>query len=208
MKRAFVLLIAVLMVFGLTACGGGFIGGGDDGSMAEATSGSSYEDDEDLLTDSDVLVVYFSATGTTEGVAERIASVTDADLYEIEAAQEYTSEDLDYNNSESRAAIEQNDPDARPEIGSHPVSIEEYNTVYIGYPIWFGQEPRIMDTFVESYDFEGITVIPFCTSGSSDIGSSGQNLAENAGSGNWLDGKRFEGDVSEEDLQAWIDGLE
>ena len=208
MKRAFVLLIAVLMVFGFTACGGGFIGGGDDGSMAEATSGSSYEDDEDLLTDSDVLVVYFSATGTTEGVAERIASVTDADLYEIEAAQEYTSEDLDYNNSESRTTIEQNDPDVRPEIGSHTVSIEDYKTVYIGYPIWWGEEPRIMDTFVESYDFEGITVIPFCTSGGSGIGMSGKNLEANAGSGTWLEGERFDGDVSEEELQDWINGLQ
>ena len=103
---------------------------------------------------------------------------------------------------------EQNDSSARPEIGSDPISLEGYTTIYIGYPIWWGQEPRIMDTFVESYDFDGITMIPFCTSGSSDIGQSGQNLADNAGSGSWLEGKRFAGGASEDEIRTWIDGLQ
>lgn len=161
----------------------------------------------DAQSGSDILVVYFSATGTTKGVAEKIASITGADLYEIKAAQEYTDADLDWNDSDSRTTHEQNDKSVRPEIGSDPVSLEGYSTIYIGFPIWWGEEPRIMDTFVESYDFDGKTMIPFCTSGGSGIGMSGKNLEANAGSGNWLDGERFGGGVSEEELQAWIDGL-
>ena len=158
-------------------------------------------------TGKDTLVVYFSATGTTKGDAEKIASITGADIYEIKAAQEYTSEDLDWNDSDSRTTHEQNDKSVRPEIGSDSISLEGYSTIYIGFPIWWGEEPRIMDTFVESYDFDGKTMIPFCTSSSSGIGMSGKNLEANAGSGNWLDGERFGGGVSEEELQAWIDGL-
>ena len=162
----------------------------------------------DAQNGSDVLVVYFSATGTTKGVAEKIASITSADIYEIKAAQEYTEADLDWNDSDSRTTHEQNDKSVRPEIGSDPVSLEGYSTIYIGFPIWWGEEPRIMDTFVESYDFDGITMIPFCTSGGSGIGMSGKNLESNAGSGSWLDGERLDGGASEEELQAWIDGLQ
>jgi flavodoxin len=108
----------------------------------------------------------------------------------------------------SRSSVEMKDPSARPEIGSDPISLEGYTTIYIGYPIWYGEEPRIMDTFVESYDFDGITMIPFCTSGGSGIGRSGQNLADNAGSGNWLAGDRLESGISEDKLKSWIEGLE
>ena len=151
---------------------------------------------------------HFSVTGNTRGVAEKIAAITGADVYEIEAAEEYTSEDIDYDDPDSRTTHEQNDPSVRPEIGSDALTLEGYSTIYIGYPIWWGEEPRIMDTFVESYDFDGITMIPFCTSGSSDIGESGQNLADNAGSGNWLEGARFEGGDSEDEIREWIDGLQ
>ena len=156
----------------------------------------------------DVLVVYFSATGTTKGVAEMIASITGADLYEIKAAKPYSSDDLNYNNSASRATKEQNDKKVRPEIGSEDLSLEGYKTVYLGFPIWWGEEPRIMDTFVESHSFDGITMIPFCTSSSSGIGRSGQNLADNAGSGTWLEGKRFGGGASEDEIRSWIEGLQ
>ena len=157
---------------------------------------------------SDILVAYFSATGTTKGVAEKIASVTGGDLYEILAAEPYTSDDLNYNDSSSRTTKEQNDKTARPAIGSEPLSLDGYTKIYIGYPIWWGEEPRILDTFAESYDFSGITVIPFCTSGGSGIGRSGQNLADAACSGNWLNGQRFSGSVSEHDLQSWITSLQ
>lgn len=155
-----------------------------------------------------VLVVYFSATGTTKDVAEKIAAITDADLYEIKAAQEYTEADLDWHDDNSRTTKEQDDKSVRPEIGSDPVTLDGYTTIYIGYPIWWGEEPRIMDTFVESYSFDGVTMIPFCTSSSSGIGRSGTNLAENAGSGNWLDGQRFGAGASESEIQSWIDGLQ
>ncbi len=154
-----------------------------------------------------VLVAYFSATGTTKGVAEKIASVTGADLYEIQPAEPYTEADLNYNDSSTRATVEQNDKNARPEIASEDVSMQDYTTAYLGFPIWWGGEPRILDTFVEKYSFEGITVIPFCTSGSSPIGRSGSNMEALAGSGTWLEGRRFSGDVSEEDLKSWIESL-
>ncbi len=156
---------------------------------------------------SDILVAYFSATGTTKGVAERIASVTGGDLYAIQAAVPYTAEDLNYNDRSTRATVEQNDSKVRPELGGEDISLNGYTTLYLGYPIWWGEEPRIMDTFVEKYSFEGITVIPFCTSGGSGIGRSGKNMETLAGSGTWLEGRRFSGNVSEADLQSWIDGL-
>ena len=216
MRRIFALLIACLMIFALTACSGGnSTESADNDAVAdfEAAAESSSEEAaeetaEDTQNASDILVVYFSATGTTKGVAEKIAAITGADLYEIKAAQEYTSADLDWNDSDSRTTHEQNDKSARPEIGSDPVSLDGYSTIYIGFPIWWGEEPRIMDTFVESYDFDGITMIPFCTSGGSGIGMSGKNLESNAGSGKWLDGDRLNGSASEEELQAWIDGLQ
>ena len=162
---------------------------------------------ENMTTHSAVLVAYFSATGTTKGVAERIAAVTGGDLYEILAADPYTAADLNYNDRSSRSTSEQNDKTDRPAIGSEDISLEGYTTVYLGFPIWWGEEPRILDTFVEKYSFEGITVIPFCTSSSSGIGRSGPNMEALAGTGTWLEGKRFSGSVSEADLQTWIDGL-
>ncbi len=209
MKKILLILACMLLVFGLAACGSDAGGStAQDDQTAETQEAAAHPETDGAQTGGDILVVYFSATGTTKGVAENIASITGGDLYEITAAQEYTAEDLDWNDPNSRTTKEQNDPSVRPEIGSEPVSLEGYSTIYIGYPIWWGQEPRIMDTFVESYNFDGITVIPFCTSGSSDIGSSGQHLADNAGSGNWLDGQRFGAGTPESDIQAWIEELE
>ena len=153
---------------------------------------------------SSVLVVYFSATGTTRGVAERIAALTGGDLAEIVPAQQYTAEDLNYNDRTTRATVEQNTPDARPEI-AYEISLEGYTTVYLGYPIWWGQAPRIMSTFVESHDFTGITVIPFCTSGGSGAGRTGETLGEQAGTGTFLSSTRLNAGISDTDLQAWID---
>lgn len=178
-----------------------------DTAASNTDSANESTSAEDSSDHSDVLVAYFSATGTTKGVAERIAAVTGGDLYEILAANPYTADDLNYNDRSSRSTSEQNDKNARPEIGSEDISLEGYTTIYLGFPIWWGEEPRILDTFVEKYSFEGITVIPFCTSGGSGIGRSGPNMEALAGSGTWLEGKRFSGNVSEADLQSWIDGL-
>lgn len=203
-------LLITAMAATLTAC----VGGAAETAATPAPATAAPEETAQPQTaepvteqnEERVLVVYFSATGTTKRVAEMIADITGADLYEIKAAQEYTEADLDWHDSNSRTTHEQNDPEVRPEIGSDPVSLEGYTTVYIGYPIWWGEEPRIMDTFVESSSFEGITVIPFCTSSSSGMGRSGKNLEENAGSGTWLEGKRFGAGATEEELKSWIDG--
>ena len=154
-----------------------------------------------------VLVVVFSATGTTKGVAEKIAAIEDADLYEILAAEPYSDADLNWHDSNSRTTKEQDDRSARPAIASDTTDLSGYERIYVGYPIWWGEEPRILDTFVESYDFGSAVMIPFCTSASSGIGRSGRNLADHANGGSWLDGKRFPGNVSESDLENWISGL-
>ena len=182
-----------------------------DGPQDNITSGENKPNEQESVSDSsgmNVLVVYFSVTGNTKTIAEKIATLTDADLYEIKPAVEYTDADIDYGDSNSRTSKEQNDSSARPEIKSETISLEGYDTVYIGYPIWWGEAPRIMDTFVESYDFGDITMIPFCTSASSGIGNSGQNLAKTAGSGNWLEGKRFSANASESELKEWVDDAE
>ena len=153
------------------------------------------------------LVVYFSATGTTKSVAERLASVTGSDLCEIVPTEPYTAEDLNYNDSSTRATREQNDASARPAISGTVANMAYYDIIFLGYPIWWGQAPKIMYTFVESYDLAGKTVVPFCTSGSSDIGSSAVNLSKSAPGAVWIDGKRFSGGVSDADLQAWITTL-
>ena len=152
----------------------------------------------------DVLVVYFSATGTTKGVAEKIAALTDADIFEIVPAEPYTSADLNWNDRNSRTSVETDDPSCRPEIDGEPVDLEGYYTIFIGYPIWWVDIPRIMSTFAESYDFGEITMIPFCTSGGSGVGQSDKHLEEQAGSGKWLKGTRLQGNISEEALQSWI----
>jgi len=169
--------------------------------------GDAEESNPESKTGSTVLVVYFSATGTTRSVAEKIAALTGADVAEIVPVQPYTPEDLNYSDRSTRASAEQNTPDARPEI-AEDIGLDGYTTVYLGYPIWWGRAPRILSTFVESHDFAGITVIPFCTSGSSDIGQSDDTLAAQAGSGSWLQGRRFSGNVTGKDLQAWIREME
>ena len=150
------------------------------------------------------LVVVFSCTGTTKGVAEKIAALTGAELMDLVPAQPYTAEDLNYNDRSTRATVEQNTPDARPEIASD-ISLDGVTTLYLGYPIWWGQAPRIMSTFVESHDFTGITVIPFCTSGGSGAGRTGETLGEQTGTGNFLSSTRFSSGVSDNELQRWID---
>ncbi len=122
------------------------------------------------------LVVYFSCTNTTKGIAERIASITDGTTFRIEPEVPYTSADLDYNNSSSRANREQNDPSARPAIANTLEGLENYDVVFLGYPIWWGDAPKIISTFLESHDLSGKTIVPFCTSHSSGIGSSDTDL--------------------------------
>lgn len=214
MKKIIALLTVLTLIFALAGCGTSNTGNQSEAETKATTSNVSEssrtaeettaEQNNNTGSNSKTLVVYFSATGTTKSVAEQIASITGADIYEITAAQPYSTDDLNYNDSNSRTTIEQNDKSVRPEIGSETISLDGYDTIFIGFPIWWGEEPRIMDTFVESYDFTGKTMIPFCTSSSSGIGASGSNLASNAGTGNWLEGKRLS---SLSDIEGWINGL-
>ena len=171
----------------------------DDVPEAEAEAPAAEEAPETAT-----LVVYFSATGTTRSVAERIAALTDAKLFEIVPAEPYTAEDLNYGDHSTRATVEQNDPAARPEIADD-ISLEGCTTLYLGYPIWWGDSPRILFTFVESHDFTGITVIPFCTSGSSGPGRTGEALGELAGTGTFLASTRLTRGMSDAELQDWIE---
>lgn len=165
------------------------------------------ETDASNVQESKVLVAYFSATGTTEGVAEHIANGLNADIYEIVPEEPYTDADLDYNDNNSRTTIEMNDPDTRPAISGSVENMEQYTIVFIGYPIWWGEAPRIVSTFVESYDFSGKTIVPFCTSGGSGMGSSATNLEQLTSGAEWLSGKRLSGSDSQDTVMEWVNGL-
>lgn len=156
---------------------------------------------------SDILVAYFSRTGNTEKIADHIINVTGADRYEINASVPYTDDDIKYQDSSCRANREQNDKSVRPEISGTIDNIEEYDIVFVGYPIWWGEEPRIIDTFFESYDFSEKTVIPFCTSGSSGISASERNIGDLTEIGSQLSGKRFSSNATEKDVSEWIDTI-
>ena len=155
-----------------------------------------------------VLVAYFSATGTTKALAEYAADALGADLYEIVSEEPYTNEDLNYSDSSTRATVEQNNKTVRPAISGSVENMDQYEIVFLGYPIWWGEAPRIVDTFMESYEFGGKTIVPFCTSGSSGIGSSAANLRDLCGDDvTWLDGIRLGSSSSREDIVEWINSL-
>ncbi len=154
-----------------------------------------------------ILVVCFSATGTTKGVAEKLAEGLSADLYEIVPEEPYTDADLNYNNSKSRTSIETDDPSCRPAIAGELPDLSAYDTVLIGYPIWWGDVPRIVSNFVENVDLTGKTLAVFFTSGSSGLGSSMKHLEAQAGAGTWLEGKRFSARTTVEELTQWAASL-
>ena len=151
------------------------------------------------------LVAYFSATGTTKGVAERLAGAIGADLFEIKPAQPYTDADLDWRNKQSRSSVEMADRASRPAIAGAVTNLADYATVFVGYPIWWYREPSIVDTFVESNAaaLAGRTIVPFATSGGSGMGDSTANLQALAPDAKVVEGKRFRGSVSADDLAAW-----
>ena len=155
------------------------------------------------------LVVYFSATGNTQRVADQIAQRTGGDLFELEPVEPYTQEDLNYGDNDSRAAREYADASRRDvELVADTVeNWDDYDTVFLGYPIWWGEAAWPVNGFVEANDFTGKTVIPFCTSASSGLGSSAQELAELAGAGDWQEGMRFSTQAGQDEVQAWLDSL-
>ncbi|MCD8132719.1 MAG: flavodoxin [Clostridiales bacterium] len=229
MKRMIPLFLLFCMMVLLAACGSDSAESSSDSEISDVSESglqsetesktketdTSEEDGEGATdsgstssADSNILVAYFSCTGTTEQIARWIIGETGADGYEIVAEDPYTEEDLAYYTG-GRADQEQADDFARPAIVGSVENIEQYDVIFLGYPIWHGQAPRIISTFLESCDFSDVTIIPFCTSHSSGIGSSAENLRSLcADTVTWMDGKRFSGDSSENDVIEWIDSLE
>ena len=155
-----------------------------------------------------IAVVFFSQTGNTAGIASHIASHLQAEAIELKAAEPYTSADLDYSDSSTRATVEQNAPETRPALAELPSNLDAHDAVFLGYPIWWGKAPRIMCTFAESCDLSGKTIVPFCTSGSSDIGSTADELAALASSSaTWIPGKRFAAGTDSQVVSEWVDSL-
>ena len=219
MKKAIVILLSLTMILGLTACGNSasktkqpstedtFVESKADTESAETSTNMENTDNQDAQ-EHKILVAYFSATGTTKGVAEHIANGLNADIYEIVPEEAYTDADLDYNDNNNRTTIEMNDPDARPAISGSVENMEQYDIIFVGYPIWWGEAPRIVSTFMESYDFSGKTIVPFCTSGGSGIGSSASNLERLTSGATWLDGRRLNGSDSQDTVMEWVDSLD
>ncbi len=235
MKRAISVLLSLTMLFSLTACGGNGNSSSQASSSAPESSAaessasqpsssseseassevssqapsSSQAQSEDTGSGSSVLVVYYSATGNTEQVAQYIANATGGDLFELEPVDPYTSDDLNWTDDNSRVSQEHADESLRDvELVADTVdNWDQYDTVFIGYPIWWGIAAWPVDGFVEANDFSGKAVIPFCTSSSSGLGESGQLLADMAGTGDWQEGQRFRSGASQEDVQSWVEGL-
>ena len=206
MKKLTALLLSLALVLGLAACGNG-----DRPTATQSpTATASAENDSSIQPEGGkVLVAYYSASGNTERVAQDIADATGGDLFEIVPIEVYSEEDLDWTNSDSRVSREHEDESLRDvALTTTEVSNwDEYDTVFIGYPIWWGIAAWPVDTFIAANDFTGKTVIPFCTSASSGLGDSGELLAEQAGTGTWLEGRRFSSRASLEDVQGWLDEL-
>ena len=211
MKKLTPILLAALMMFTLAACsGGGNEGAGETNSAASATSEETSATTEQTSSDlGNVLVAYYSATGNTERVAQTIADATGGDLFAIEPTEPYTDEDLNWNNEDSRVSREHEDESLRdvPLVNTTVENWDDYDTVFIGYPIWWGIAAWPVDGFVEANDFSGKTVIPFATSASSGMGQSGELLADLAGTGEWQEGMRFSGGVDDAEVQDWLSML-
>ena len=156
---------------------------------------------------SKALVTYFSASGVTANVAEKLSKAINADLYEIAPEVPYTKADLNWMDKKSRSSVEMNDRTSRPAIKTKIDDMDQYDTVFVGFPIWWYREPSIIDTFMESYDFTGKTVIPFATSGGSGLGDSFKNMQELAPGAKVINGEKFPGSVNEEKLKVWAEGI-
>ena len=218
-KKIAAVLLTCIMAIGLTAgCGASNTNQSASNNDSQSTSTNQSGNEEadtnsenttDTTGNGKTLVVYYSASGNTKDVAEKIAKITEADLFEIEPVEPYTDEDLDWTDDDSRVSREHDDESLRDvELVSTTVdNWDSYDTVYIGYPIWWGIAAWPVDNFVKENDFTGKTVIPFCTAATSGIGDSGNLLEEMTGTGDWKEGERFHGGASESDISSWIDSL-
>ena len=224
MKKLTALLLSVVLVLSLAACGSANKPASSttqpetsapteqpatEPSESSSTAPAESEPETQPETGK-TLVVYYSASGNTERVAKDIAEAAGADLFEIVPAELYTSDDLNWTNPDSRVSREHDDESLRdvPLTTTEVSDWDSYDTVFIGYPIWWGIAAWPVDTFVKNNDFTGKTVIPFATSSSSGMGQSGSLLADMAGTGEWQEGQRFSSGVSSDDVQSWVDGLD
>lgn len=212
MKKMTSLLLAIVLVFAFAACTNNSNSENEtQPNETQSSQAASTQPVSENNTDSHgkALVVYFSASGNTKNVAEYIAKATDGDVFEITPKDEYSDADLNWRDESSRVNYEHDNPDARNiELVSSSVdNWDAYDTVFIGYPIWWGIAAWPVDTFVKSNDFTGKTVVPFCTSTSSGLGESGKLLEEMAGTGSWLEGERFQSGASEKDVADWVNSL-
>lgn len=223
MKKLTALLLSVVLVLSLAACGSANKPASSttqpetsapteqpttEPSESSSTAPAESEPETQPETGK-TLVVYYSASGNTERVAKDIAEAAGADLFEIVPTEVYTSEDLNWTNPDSRVSREHDDESLRdvPLTTTEVPDWDSYDTVFIGYPIWWGIAAWPVDTFVKNNDFTGKTVIPFATSSSSGMGQSGSLLADMAGTGEWQEGQRFSSGVSSNDVQSWVNGL-
>ena len=218
-KKLLTLSLAAVMALSLAACGGNDSSdqsanqtqeeAAPPADTAENAAAPESSGDGAEAADVNVLVVYYSASGNTETAANYIAQATGGDIFEITPAEPYTSDDLNWTDENSRVSREHEDESLRDvELTTTEVeNWDSYDTVFIGYPIWWGIAAWPVDGFVEANDFSGKTVIPFCTSSSSGLGESGELLAELAGTGDWQEGQRFRSSASQEDVNEWVDSL-
>ena len=223
MKKLTALLLSVVLVLSLAACGSANKPASsttqpETSAPTEQPATEPSESSSTVPAESEpetqpetgkTLVVYYSASGNTERVAKDIAEAVGADLFEIVPTEVYTSDDLDWTNPDSRVSREHDDESLRdvPLTTTEVPDWDSYDTVFIGYPIWWGIAAWPVDTFVKNNDFTGKTVIPFATSSSSGMGQSGSLLADMAGTGEWQEGQRFSSGVSSDDVQSWVNGL-
>ncbi|MCI6824324.1 MAG: flavodoxin [Ruminococcus bromii] len=213
-RAAACLVMTVLLLCSFAGCGSSSDNKESSGSASVASEASaqseSKTEDSKNSDNSKTLVVFFSATGNTRSVAEAIANETGAALFEVQPKQKYTDDDLNWNNDDSRVCVEHDNPDKRNvELVSTDVpNWDEFDTVYIGYPIWWGIAAWPINGFVQNNDFSNKTVIPFCTSSSSALGDSAQQLADLTNTGDWQDGKRFGSNADASEVSEWVKTIE
>ena len=209
MNNKVLIAIIFILVIGVIVGSIYFINRGEnktnDNSLKEANMPNNSSKNNNLESNEKVAIVYFSVTNITESIAIYIKNATNGDIFEIISEEKYTSYDLDYRNNDSIANREQNDSSARPKI-SNNINIDPYDIIYLGYPIWWGDVPKIILTFLDSHNLSGKTVIPFCTSNSSSINRSLSILKNYNKNINWIDGKRF-GTTSQAEINDWIKSI-
>lgn len=216
MKKLLSTVMILALMFTFVACNNSTSSNNETTSKTSSTasfdksSDTTSENNSDKTSNGKILVVYYSATGSTKAVAQTIADTANADLFEITPVDPYTSDDLNWTDDNSRVSVEHNDESKRDVklTKTTPDNWEQYDTVFVGYPIWWGIAAWPVNNFINGNDFSGKTVIPFCTSASSGLGESGSLLAEMAGTGNWQDGERFFSGASSDDVANWVNGLE